>query len=873
VTATVAVIASFDRGGTPGKPGTASRWHLPRFAGWARSGPAGRAPDSNLDGLVLDPAGQPIAGAVITARAGRPPGPGRMSFGTERPTPVAQAISDQRGSFHLASLPAGRYGIAAAHPGFVGAYLREVEAPHSGRIELRLGTDGFALTGQVLDQGGGPIPGARVMAQGRWLAMFTAVATAQGEYSLVLPEPASALVVTAGGYGPMTVPGRFTTEERRDFRLAPAARVSGRVVTQGRGVGGALVRLLPVGGARDRWEEEAATDAEGRFTIADLPASTYKPLVRQGALVNRAAPLLNLRAGGVETVELTLEPGITIRGHLRDLGGHPVPGAGVGAVEPRERFFEAGVGTLAEAAADGEGRFVLEGIPPRTIELLPAAVGYTGRNRTIEVGAQATVEIDLALEPASGVVGVVYRADGSPAVNAEVRGRAREVGGRQRTGSLGRADASGRFEVRGLGAGEITLTGRGGGEVAQLAPFLLEPGARKEVKVVLQPGAFVSGRVRFDDGRPAPGVKVQAMGGPVDPRPGESLHHDIVHEPVRTDAGGAFTVGPFLPGRITAAAFAPGEREGISSNARPNQAQAVVAAGQHVTGLELLLSSGRGRITGITLDHAGARLAGATLIAVPELPQQTSYPGDLHARQSTSGGDGAFVLDGLAQGAFTLFGRHPDHPDLRVTGVRAGSNDVEVRFASAARLTGVVRTRRGTPVKDYFIAVSPVVRPGERPSPDVPRLDVTDPRGAFALSRLSAGRYDVTVTTADGLVARAPGVSLAEGDASRVVLVAEPGAVAVGRVIDDATGAAAAGVKLTVPMPGMRFLESVTDTGGAFRLRGLIPGGKARISAFREQDAGSGRVEIEAGAGGATVDAGTIRLRGRPAPPPTAAAR
>jgi hypothetical protein len=36
---------------------------------------------------------------------------------------------------------------------------------------------------------------------------------------------------------------------------------------------------------------------------------------------------------------------------------------------------------------------------------------------------------------------------------------------------------------------------------------------------------------------------------------------------------------------------------------------------------------------------------------------------------------------------------------------------------------------------------------------------------------------------------------------------------------------------------------------------------------------GSGRAEFETGAAGATVDAGTIRLRGGPAPPPTTPAR
>jgi RNA polymerase sigma factor (sigma-70 family) len=867
-TLTVVVAGALDRGGPESGSGGPSRWRLPRFSALTGGTPAAPAPVT-VDGVVLGPDGRPVAGAVVTARPVRVVGPARTSFGTERPLPAALATTDGAGAFRLGDLPPGRYVIGAAHPQHAGAYERDVQLPRGQRLELRLGTGGLVLAGQVLDQGGGPIPRARVMAQGRWLAMFTAVTTEQGEYRLVLPEPASTLVVSAGGYAPVRLPGRFAADERRDFRLAAGARISGRVVSSGRGMGGARVRLLPVGGsARDRWEEEVTTDGEGRFTIADLPAFSYRPFVRQGALVTRAAPVLALRAGGEEKVELALEPGVSVRGHLRDSGGRPVVGSGVGAIESGERpFTEVATGMLADITADGAGGFLLEGLPPGKLDLLPAALGYTGRKRTVELGESPVVQVDLELAAAAGVVGVLQRADGSPAVNAEVRGRSRPPEGRGGTGAMGRSDGSGRFEVLGLGAGSVTLISWSGREVALLAPFPLQAGERKEVTIRLAPGAFASGHVRSDDGRPAAGVKVSGMGGPARPAPGESLHYDIMLEPVLTDATGAFTIGPFLPGRITVAAFAPGERQVTSSNARPNQATAVVSAGQQVTGLEMVLSTGRGRIAGTTVGPTGAALPGATLIAVLELPGQTPYPEDGQARRSTSGGAGEFVLEGLAQGTFTVFGSHPDHPDVRVSNVKAGTADAAVRFARPAALTGVVRNKHGGPVKEYAVSLALAIPPGQRAGMDLSRLEVTDPRGAFKMPRLAAGRYQLIATTRDGLVARAAEVPLGEGETRRVSLVAEPGAIVVGRVVDDVTGAAAAGVKVNVRLPGIRS-ETVTGGDGGFRLGGLLPREKVRVSSHREQDVRVGHLEVETGGPGTIVEVGTIRLRPRDQPAP-----
>src|SRR6185436_14371268 len=116
-----------------------------------------------IEGRVLDPGGAPVAGAPLLLA--REPGP----EDDEDFEPVA-AAADAGGRFRFGNLTAGTYLVtaASARPGLAPAASGDLPLAAGQRrtIELRLGTGGFALRGRVFDSGGGPLPGARVMAVG-----------------------------------------------------------------------------------------------------------------------------------------------------------------------------------------------------------------------------------------------------------------------------------------------------------------------------------------------------------------------------------------------------------------------------------------------------------------------------------------------------------------------------------------------------------------------------------------------------------------------------------------------------------------------------------------------------------------------------------
>jgi hypothetical protein len=101
-------------------------------------------------------------------------------------------------------------------------------------------------------------------------------------------------------------------------------------------------------------------------------------------------------------------------------------------------------------------------------------------------------------------------------------------------------------------------------------------------------------------------------------------------------------------------------------------------------------------------------------------------------------------------------------------------------------------TRAGRPVTDYTLAIIPVAPAAETKQEHTRRegnMDhvrpINDPKGAFAVPRIAPGRYDITVNTADGLLARALDVTIEEGQTRRLRLVAEPGGVVFGRVVEE----------------------------------------------------------------------------------------
>jgi hypothetical protein len=226
------------------------------------------------------------------------------------------ATSDGSGRFAFAEAWTGTYQLTAAARGFRGARSRPftLAAGQRHEVELRLGEGGITLSGQVLDEGSGPIPGAVVTAGmgypwnstpgvPRLDRQFVAIADDDGRYQLTLEPREYRLRVQAAGYVPAETSVAVTRPVTRDLRLGPAARISGRVVERASGQPVADAEVILSGSSRDfANHRNTRTDDQGRFVIDDASAGAFELSARHRdrKLFGRGAKVVTIATQAIE---------------------------------------------------------------------------------------------------------------------------------------------------------------------------------------------------------------------------------------------------------------------------------------------------------------------------------------------------------------------------------------------------------------------------------------------------------------------------------------------------------------------------------------------------------------------------------------------
>lgn len=824
--------------------------------------PAG---DATIEGRVLDPDGKPATKARVLALRQRD----RDELMTAGRAPLPKgAPADAEGRFQITGLAPGRYNVAATAPGLTGAFASgvSVKSGQGTTIELRLRRDGVTVSGRVLDAGGGPIPGATVRAlfysrlgtqdAPPESAVFEAIADESGAYSLQLPAGRQSLTAEASGYTTGREYLDLASNTSQDFRLEPAARISGRVLARSdrAPIAGAEVVAEASERQPDGFVEPVTTDEQGAFRFTTLRAGSYRLRARKGPLVGALEqPLAISVVAPHDGAEVLVEVGLVLSGTVKDKQGKGVAEARVSVYPERAmgRALRPSTGTT-----DPEGRYRVEGLQPGRLRWGVSVTGYPGASGAVTLEADQT--LDITLEDGVIVKGVVLTSAGQPAAGADLEAQVRPASrDAMFTGDRAKADAQGRFEMKRLGAGELTLSARFEQETASLGPETITAGAAKELTIKLAAGARVSGTLTWEDGPPAPGIKIRGTG-----RGGGRLELEAI-----TDEGGHFTVGPFPPGEASVVAIPPGERISWSSRARPEQADLKLAAGEHKADVKLVVPRRNGHIKGVVLAPNGKALDGAVVRAGVELDGRAWGGRD---GRTTTAPDGTFAIENLPKGTYTLWAAHGDLAETERTGVSVGATDVKLVLATGATISGVAVDRAGKPLRSVKVSAH-LHRVGESESlrlrqaagyDNVPKA-VGDPVGAFRLERLGAGTYDLVGQAPDGTIARVTGVTVKAGEHKQGVRLVAEGAITVtGKITEYESGQPLAGVSVRArsPVSSEPGAQATTDAAGVFTLPNVakMPAVLVSIDAPQRSHIPEG-ISLPAGAEG-RVDLGTIRL-------------
>ena len=591
------------------------------------------------------------------------------------------------------------------------------------------------------------------------------------------------------------------------------------------------------------------TDAEGRFTVAEVPAqggyvllvdhAPYRRVVLRGVYVRRDET--------TDVGTITLGAPTRLVGEVVDAKGRAVRGATVqvlrdtsrsGSFDLRRALFELDdpASALAAGTVDENGRFVIPDVPPGRYVLRIGAAGYATR---FKQGVLVTVDenssaVRVVLDPGAGFEGRVMDADGNGLAGGRVIAAA--MPGRTMT----------RFDRV-----EVATEPDGSYRIDTLVPgmkYAIEAWAEGHAPTVryMEAGSDVrtldweltgSGRIEGlvldeETGAGIPDCQVTVLAGPIT---GVSPVSTV------TDEAGAFVLPYVNQGPVI---LFSAHAEGYQASDELNLASVRglrVQSGE-TTRIDWRMKAG-GAVAGQVTSDTGRPVPYASIALV-----------DRDAGRRRWSAEPTAMSD--AQGAYEVVGVRPGEYDVRVSapGYAPPSEVGETHVVMPKALGRVERDltlRRGGTIEGTVTAPDGTALQGariclgiadDRGSDDLVRdcSCVSAANGSFALRGVPPDVDVLVRATHDAWVAAsAQRVRVGPGAVRKITLRLREGATLPGRVVD-VRGAGIEGARVRwghvdgVPARELRtsFEADVhlgtrvvrTDADGRFRIEGLTPG-------------------------------------------------
>ncbi len=702
----------------------------------AATNPARGSDDAmpRLSGIVLGPIGLPVAGARVLAY---PEDSRRVVFADSEDPGVPKVVTDAAGRFAVT--------LADSAPGWTLHAAAEGHAPaiHEPVLpgdEVTIRLEALAtLRGHVRNVGGDPVGGAAV----RWLGFFGGAALVResrslpdGAYAIEVPPPKGAfsalplaggalVEVRAEGYAPLLVEADMWNAPvpdrlELDLIVVRGATVRGRVLdfdtrdpvvgarvvlwsTEGRGVFGRGRGTIGTP-FTPRALAETVADADGGFVFEHVPAYGFHPLLGGPKSAGVGAAAVGYAASGVEipgpedgadvAAEILLCRPARVRGRVVDAEGMP-------AVRREVRASLLGMGSRPSlyggaplsVETDAQGRYeTYELGAPRdgTGRARVSALGAYGVHVDVPLHAGETVDApDLVLPerevPRESLHVVVTDKSGAPVRDADVwtEGRAYSAS----------TDESGQAVLpipQGL---TVTVSAQARGFARNVSPpTRVRSDGPVLVRITLEMGQRLRGRVVWEDGTPAEGALVFVLDAtlPLEEARGNSQAHYGRTE-ARSD--GLFTVIdlPAAPCHV----FAIFHRAVGSEKPKAS----VMVASPNVSDIVIRLP-GRyvppsGALEGVVVDALTGRSPVAFRATVDEL----------HARVCSPG---RFRCERLAPGIHTVLVEAPGYAS-RETSVDVGDGvaTLRVELERGGTVFGKVTDESGGALGSASVTLAP----------------------------------------------------------------------------------------------------------------------------------------------------------------------
>jgi protocatechuate 3,4-dioxygenase beta subunit len=757
------------------------------------------------------------------------------------------------------------------------------KAPEDVPVRVALPAPLPRLTGRVVDAvSREPVAGAFVWTAGEPGGF--ARTDARGSYAVPLPDPSSAAVVQAAS--PEHMPASETVQPAPGgqpagpaFALLPAAVVDGAVMdAEGRPVSGAEVLVLPKPGGRlsmARLAEAARparSDARGlfRFRVASRMLHEIRAEHEGFPPASVEVPALEPRTVRKD-VRIVLERGRTAFGRVVDTREQPIAGARVvlqpvAEADESEMFmigsFHEG-GSDFEGTTDATGRFEIGRLRAGRFDLIARAQGFAPMAvRGVAVQGKAASRVDLGtvvLPPGLTVEGTVVDPQGRPIAEAGVSAMPADFMSARaflERGEPLKTGPDGRFAIPGLREGtRIDLRAWKDGYVEGTAGGVDIPAAGP-VRIVLEPGVRIAGRVVSGDGKPVADAMVATFSG--EGGTGLMGMRGLRRGMSGTDEQGRFELTGIEPGKLVLRASAPGYLAG--------EARVEAVAGQTPEEVRIVLRTGA-VVTGKVVGPDGAPVAGAEVRVVQGSREDMFFSfGEAGAR---SDGEGIYRLAGIEEGRRSIAATHQDFQRaVRELDVRAGENRLDLRLGRGYPVSGRVVDSGGRPVADARVSLD---NPGFGYDSDDSQLAASGADGSFQFPSVAPGTYTLRARKDGYAPAELPEpLQVAVAPVTDLELRLATGGTIRGRIrglgFEQLVGVSVFAIRAeALGLGGGGSSTGVVDFEGAYSIGGVAPG-EWVVMAMSGSGSARGKVTLPEGTPEVTLDlefGGGFTLSGR----------
>jgi hypothetical protein len=661
-----------------------------------------------LAGRVITRDAKPVAGAAVTANE-----PGAGGAGG------AEGVRTKGDGTFALRVREGAHDVTVTAAGFAPRTLRAQASASAPPLEVTL-DPGVEISGRVTRGeapvdgvdifiiSGGDAPPVQTSADGR----FRITDLAPGQVALAFKKPTELIQTT-----------RTVTAPAADVNVeVPAGgRIAGRVIDKatsqpvtsfdaGITRGNAAVMRTPA--------MRAFTSDDGTFAIDGAPVGSHTLSVTAPGYVMARVPNINVESGkGVDGIEVALEHGVRVNGHVTGPDGGPAGGVLV-RVDPTASTRGATTND-SFTLTDPDGAYLLDNVDAGPTTLAFSRSGLVTVRKSVTLSGSSS-EVDAQLGAGSSIAGVVVLDGGAPVAGADVRAfSAADV-----AGMSSQTDDGGTFVMQGAPAGhyEITATRAGFGSATLHDAEIPAPGM---LRLVIKRGGVITGTITGLTPAELQSASVQAWssdGATASASPDESGRYRIEGASAGSVRVGA-SVRPL-----------PGSARNAVTKVVQLDAGATVNVDFDFTA-EITIS---GRIT-----RNGRPLPGVEVSFAPQSVAQR------YARTAADS-NGRYEISGIDNGSYAVTVHDAEQgPYSTMYDVKGSANfDIDLR---GVRIAG----RVSDAMTDAAIANARVDLLRTDAGADV-RSTLSDAGGAFSFDQVAAGRFEARVQKASYGAASVP---------------------------------------------------------------------------------------------------------------------